>query len=155
MKRFTLFITLLAGVMSNLFVGCSAAPSGTKVRVPGVIEYDTATGKMSHLVAPSVVQADKDFKITFYTYGGGCESIGGEEVYVSDNSARMNVYDFTTATSLSSICIAPLKMFDHTVNLRFTKPGPATVKIVGNRTVNDSIWRNRSFVLEHRLTVTK
>jgi hypothetical protein len=30
---------------------------------------------MSHLVAPSVAQADKDFKITFYTYGSGCESL--------------------------------------------------------------------------------
>src|SRR5262245_64272118 len=98
---------------------------------------------MSHLVAPSVVQADKDFKITFYTYGGGCESIGGEEVYVSDNSARVKVYDFTTATSLTSVCTTQLKMFDHTVNLRFTKPGPATVKIVGNREVAESSCGNR------------
>ena len=123
-------------------------------RVPGTIEYETATGKESKLLAPAVVQAGRDFKATIYTYGGGCESQGGEEVTVSENTATVKVYDFTTATSLSSICTLQLKLFPHIVTLRFAKPGEAIIKFVGQREVNDSIWRSRSFVREHRLMVT-
>ena len=154
MKRNTLLVTLLAGVLSTLFIGCGTTPVGTPVRIPGVIECETATGKLSHLVAPTVVQADKDFKITFHTYGGGSKSKGGEEVYITENNATVEVYDFTTATSLSSVCTMQLKLFPHTVTLRFAKPGEAIIKIVGQREVNSGIWRRRSFVREHRLMVT-
>jgi len=123
-------------------------------RVPSTIEYETTTGKQSKLLAPAVAQVSKDFKVTIYTYGGGCESQGDEEVTVSENTATVKVYDFTTATSLFSVCTMQLKHFPHIVTLRFAKPGEAIIKIVGQRKVNDSIWRRRSFVREHRLMVT-
>jgi hypothetical protein len=155
MNRFTLSATLLVVTSPNLLVGCGSAHSHTKVRIPGTIEIETAAeGKQSNLVAPTMAQAGKDFQITIHTFGGGCESKGGEEVTVSENTATVNVYDFTTATSLSSVCTDPLLIFEHTVTLRFTKPGVATIKIVGQREVNSSIWRTRSYVREHRLMVT-
>jgi hypothetical protein len=155
MNRFTLLATLLVATSAKLLVGCSSAQSHTKVPVPGTIEIETAAGgKESYLAAPTVAQAGKDFQITIHTYGGGCESKGGEEVTVSENTATVRVYDFTTATSLSSVCTLPLLIFEHAVTLRFTKPGVATIKIVGQREVNSSIWRKRSFVREHRLMVT-
>jgi hypothetical protein len=135
-----------------LFFGCGQ--SGKKNRIPGTIEIETATGKESNLLAPAVVQAGRDFKVTITTYGGGCESKGGEEVTVSENTAIVEVYDFTTATSLSSVCTMPLLHFPHTVTLRFEKPGEAIIKIVGQRELNSGIWRGRSFVREHSLTVT-
>ena len=147
-----ILIVIYAVICLLLFFGCGQ--TGKENRIPGAIEIETATGKESNLLAPAVAQAGRDFKVTISTYGGGCESKGGEEVTVSENTAIVEVYDFTTATSLSSVCTLQLKQFPHTVTLRFEKPGEAIIKIVGQREVNSSIWRRRSFVREHRLTVT-
>lgn len=147
-----LLVMTLAVVCLFLFFGCGQA--GKKKRIIGTIEYETAAGKMSKVLAPAVAQAGRDFKVTINTYGGGCESKGGEEVTVSENTAIVEVYDFTTATSLSSVCTMPLLQFAHIVTLRFEKPGEAIIKFVGRREANSGIWRRRSFVIEHRLTVT-
>ena len=154
MKRILqrLLVMSSAVVCLLLFFGCGQARK--EKRVPGTIEFETATGKESNLLAPAVVQVGKDFKVTIYTYGGGCESIGNEEVTVSENTATVKVYDFTTATSSSSVCTLQLKLFPHTVTLRFAKPGEAIIKIVGRRGGNISIWRRGSFVREHHLMVT-
>ena len=40
------------------------------------------------MLAPAVAQAGRDFKVTINTYGGGCESKGGEEVTVSEKALR-------------------------------------------------------------------
>jgi hypothetical protein len=143
-----LLVIISAVVFLALFFGCGQA--GKKNRIPGTIEIETATGEKSNLLAPAVAQAGRDFKVTIYTYGGGCESQGD-----SENTAIVKVYDFTTATSLSSVCTMQLKLFPHTVTLRFAKPGEAIIKIVGQRDVNSGFWRRRPFVRDHRLTVTK
>jgi hypothetical protein len=147
-----ILIVIHAVICLLLFFGCGQ--TGKENRIPGTIEFETARGKESNLLAPAVAQAGRDFKVTIYTYGGGCESKGSEEVTVSENNAIVEVYDFTTATSLSSFCTMQLKQFPHTVTLRFEKPGEAIIKFVGQRVVNSSIWRRRSFVLEHSLKVT-
>src|SRR5262245_25219481 len=143
-----LLVMSSAVVCLLLFFGCEQGRKGK--RIPGTIEFETATGKESKLLAPALAQAGRDFKVTIYTYGGGSESQGDEEVTVSENTATVKVYDFTTATSSSSLCTLQLKLFPHTVTLRFAKPGEAIIKVVGQREVNNSIWRRRSFIREHR-----
>jgi hypothetical protein len=148
-----------AVILLFLFLGCSLArreqlPAGVmdrkpkESRVPGIIEY---YGDKSVLLAPKIVQVNKDFKIKFNTFGGGCEREGDEDVIVSEGIATVKVYDLT-ASFPGAVCNAVLRMLPHTVRLRFTKPGDATIKIEGIRRARDT--SPAPIVLEHQLTVT-
>jgi hypothetical protein len=58
--------------------------------------------------------------------------------------------------SRQRMCNFVLLYLPHTVTLRFTKPGKATIKILGMREGNDTrLRRGARIVMEHRLTVTE
>jgi hypothetical protein len=104
------------------------------------------------LLAPTIVRANEDFKIEFYTIGGGCVRKGGEDALVVKNVATVKAYDLASG---QRNCNFALQYLTHTVTLRFTKPGKATIKILGIREGSDARLRRRvRTVLEHHLTVT-
>jgi hypothetical protein len=153
-----LLVVTFAVVYHFSFFGCSLArreqpPVGDhkpkESRVPGIIEY---YGEKSVLRAPTIVQVNKDFKIKFNTFGGGCEREGDEDVTVSESTATVKAYDWTFARSPGAVCTMALRMLPHTVSLRFTKPGDATIKIEGIRQAYGTT--PTLIVLEHHLTVT-
>src|SRR5262249_8634993 len=121
-------------------------------RVPGILEYYQ---EKSVLLAPTVVQANRDFKIKFNTFGGGCDREGDEDVTVSESAATVKVYDITVGGPGAN-CTSNLRFLPHTVTLRFTKPGEATIKVEGMRRGNDTPFRSGAGIfLERRLTVTE
>jgi hypothetical protein len=150
MKPFLLFVTMLA-VSSRLFFGCSLRSVQKEARIPGTIEYHN---QKPVLLAPTIVHAGKDFKIKMDTFGGGCERGGDAEVIVRENTATVKIYDFTRATGPEVMCFPYLARFPHTITLRFTKPGAATIRIEGVKQTNDTPPNGVSTVLEHYLNVT-
>jgi hypothetical protein len=104
--------------------------------------------------APETVRAGEDFKVTINTFGSGCEREGDTGVIVSESSATIMVYDFTSATHPGVICTMIAKRMPHVVTLRFTKPGEATIRIWGRRFEKDAPpLEGAPTVLEHRVTV--
>jgi hypothetical protein len=139
-----LLVMISAVVWFSLLFGCGQARREQELislrapeekRVPSTLEPG--------LLAPTIVQANRDFNIEFTTFGGGCDRKGDEDVIVSERAATVKVYDFTVRGS-GATCTSDIKFLPHTVTLRFTKPGEATIKVEG-----------MGSVLEHRLTVTE
>jgi hypothetical protein len=152
-------LVVTSTVVYIFLFGCSLArreqpPAGVmdrkpkESRVPGIIEY---YGDKSVLLAPTIVQVNKDFKIKFNTFSGGCEREGDEDLTVSENTATVKVYDLI-ASFPGATCAMILRMLPHTVSLRFTKPGAATIKIEGIRRAKDT--SPTPIFLEHHFTVT-
>jgi hypothetical protein len=157
MKRFTLLVILVAAMAPMLLVDRGSAQTRQARRVPGLIDLEDAFGMTSYFQAPAMAEVDKDFEITIFTYGGGCESKGDEEVAISGNTATVKIYDRTTA-GYHVACSLFRASFDHTVTLRFTKPGKAIIKIVGQREVisNNPTRRpiRKPFVDKRFITIT-
>jgi hypothetical protein len=134
------------------------APEGViykEKRVPSVIvtDWENSFSLGPTLLAPTIVRANEDFKIEFYTIGGSCVRKGDDHVTVLKNVATVKAYDLD---SRQRMCNFVLLYLPHTITLRFTKPGKATIKIWGMREGNDRrIRRGPRIVLEHRLTVTE
>jgi hypothetical protein len=123
-------------------------------RVPSVIATHEENSFLPApaLLAPTIVRANEDFKIEFYTIGGSCVRKGGEDVIVLKNVATVKAYDLDSGERMCNLILLYLT---HTVTLRFTRPGKATIKILGIREGNDARLRRRvQTVMEHRLTVT-
>jgi hypothetical protein len=105
------------------------------------------------LIAPATVMAGKDFQITVTTTGGGCERAGDTGVILSNDSATVMVYDFTTATHPDVACTMIFKRLQHTVTLRFTKPGSALIRIWGRKVGSDTGPIGAPTVIERSVTV--
>jgi hypothetical protein len=105
------------------------------------------------LTAPSTVSAGKDFQVTITTTGGGCESAGDTGVIITENSATVMVYDFTSATRPGVACTLVLKRLPHAITLRFTKPGEALIRVWGRRVGPDTPPLGVPTVFERRVMV--
>lgn len=120
-----------------------------EARILGLID-DRAPDTLN---APSTVSLGEDFQVTITTTGGGCEREGDTGVVLTENSATVMVYDFTTATRPGVACTMVLKRMPHTATLRFTKPGEALIRVWGRRGGPDTPPLGMPVVLERRVTV--
>ena len=85
------------------------------------------------VITPSTVSVGEDFQVTVTTTGSGCEREGDTDVIVTENSATVMVYDFTSAIRPGVVCTTEFKRLPHNVTLRFTKPGEALIQVWGRR----------------------
>jgi hypothetical protein len=105
------------------------------------------------LAAPASVRAGEDFQLKITTTGSGCEREGDTGVILMDDSATVMVYDFTTATRPGVACTMIFKRLNHTVNLRFSKPGTAIIRVWGRKVGYDTPPMGVPTVLERSVTV--
>ena len=124
----------------------SAPPQ--EARVLGLLDE-----RANDVSAPDTVLSGEDFQVTITTTGSGCERAADTGVLVSEDSATVMVYDFTTATRPGVACTMILKRLRHTVNLRFTKRGKALIRVWGRRVGSDTPPAGAPIVLERRVTV--
>ena len=127
--------------------GGAGEPAGQ--RVSGIVDY-YADGSAGVITAPATVTAGQPFDITITTFGGGCESAGGGDVVVAGDVATIDVFDWSVAGPTVS-CVAMLKRLPRTVSVTFATPGPATIKVNGQRVGQET--PGQPTTLEHQLTV--
>jgi hypothetical protein len=120
-----------------------------ETRVPGMLNRDTD----ATIVAPSTIGVNQPFQVTITTTGGGCEREGDASVILSENSASVMVYDFTTATRPGIACTMILKRFSHTVTLSFSKAGEAVINVWGRQTGPTTSPFGAPVVMEKRILV--
>jgi hypothetical protein len=87
----------------------------------------------ARVVVPAQVNAGADFQVNITTYGGGCERQGETEVSVSHQTRMANVTPYDETNVAAEVCTQELKMFSHTVTVRFDQPGTALVRVHGRR----------------------
>jgi hypothetical protein len=96
-----LLVMISAVVWFSLLFGCGQARREQELislrapeekRVPSTLEPG--------LLAPTIVQANRDFNIEFTTFGGGCDRKGDEDVIVSERAATVKVYDFRRSVAI-------------------------------------------------------
>jgi hypothetical protein len=161
MKFLVLLVVMLATVSLNLPFAATLAQNKQKPIGSGKrsereqLVLGNISGDQKDVVdAPATVRAGEDFKVTINTFGSGCEREGDTGVIISESSATVMVYDFTSATHPGVICAMIAKRMPHVVTLRFTKPGEATIRIWGRRFDKDAPPpEGAPAVLEHRVTV--
>jgi hypothetical protein len=120
--------------------------------VPGIIDFGDGWTK-GVLTAAEAVAAHEDFKMTIMTFGSDCEREGATSVILSATGATVMVYDITRATHPDVVCTRLLNRLPHTVNLRFEKPGNATIRVWGRRIGRETGPFGAPVVLEHRVSV--
>ena len=123
-----------------------------EARILAVIDYSDERTK-DVITAPATVRVGEDFQITITTSGGGCERAGDTGVLITENSATVMVYDFTTATRPGVACTMIFKQMPHVVSLRFTRPGEAVIQVWGRRIGKDTPPMGVPTVLERRVMV--
>lgn len=105
-------------------------------RILGALGFNS-TAEQS-ISAPASVKANEDFEITVTTSGNGCISAADSSVVLTDDSADVFVYDFTSANRPGVVCTMIFKSLPHKATLRFTKTGKATIRVWGRKQGNDS-----------------
>jgi hypothetical protein len=93
-----------------------------------VMDAETA-----RVVVPARVNAGADFQVNVTTYGGGCHRQGETEVSVSQGARMAEVSPYDEVNVAAGVCTQELKMFSHTVTVRFDQPGTALVRVHGRR----------------------
>ncbi len=106
-------------------------------RVLGAITVE-GDGANESITVPATVEANKDFEIIVTTSGNGCVSAGDTGVILSESSADIFVYDFTTANRPGIACTMIFKTLPHKATLRFTNKGEATIRVWGRKQGGDS-----------------
>ncbi len=141
---------LITTLVFGFIISCVTAQSPTKqdtinniksppqsaeepqTRVPGVLGFES--NELSNAITvPKTIEANKSFQATVTTSGNGCANAGDTGVILSDNSADVFVYDFTTAIRPGVVCTMILKQFSHTATLSFSKRGEAVIRVWGRR----------------------
>jgi hypothetical protein len=129
-----------------------AGNTQSEARLLAAIDFGDERTKDA-ITAPETVAAGKDFQIEIKSFGGGCERGGDTGTVVTENSADVMVYDFTSATHPGVACTMIFKTIPHTVTLRFTKTGEALIRVWGRRVGGDNPRMGVPVVLEKRITV--
>jgi hypothetical protein len=159
--KFLIPVFVMFAIVSNLSCDSTQAQNKQKpIKDGGRNEKEqrvlgNISGDLKELLdAPAMVRAGEEFKLTINTFGSGCEREGDTGVIISESSATVMVYDFTTATHPGVICAMIAKRMPHVVNLRFTKSGEATIRIWGRRFAQDAPpLEGVPALLEHRVMV--
>jgi hypothetical protein len=159
-SKINVFLTIVAvlillsqqGDIASRAAASSQRQNQSDARVLGVI----AAGNDwldNVITAPASVKAGKDFQVTITTSGGGCERAGDTGVVMTENSATVMVYDFTSATHPGVACTMIYKRLPHSVTLCFTKPGEAIIRIWGRRSGGATSPFGEPAIFEHRVMV--
>jgi hypothetical protein len=115
---------------------------GAAVACPTEVEYGVRRGILEYfgypadVTVPDTVPVNTPASIVVTTYTGGCNFAKAfEEVSVEGLLAVVEPYDSVNVRA--TVCRAILRIFGHTVELRFGQQGTATVRVVGLRVSED------------------
>ena len=93
----------------------------------------------AQVVVPARVNAGAEFQVRVTTYGGGCHRQGKTGVSVSERTRMAEVTPFDELNVAAEVCTDILKMFSHTVAVRFDQPGTAVVRVHGRRLQDNAV----------------
>jgi hypothetical protein len=128
--RLLILVAILAAV-----AGCSTISGPNTRRVVGTID-PSGTGTRT-IMAPDTVQAGRAFTATIYSFGSSsCTTPDGVALTLGPSEARVTPYDLVPASN-NVACTADFAARPHSVELRFTSAGPATI-VVSGRVFNPS-----------------
>jgi hypothetical protein len=117
----------LTGVLVGL-AGCFSFGPDTR-RVVGTI--DAGGGGFPTIVAPDTVQVGSSFTATIHSFGSSsCTTPDGVALSLSASEARVTPYDLVPADN-GVACTADIAPHSHSVELRFTRAGLATIVALG------------------------
>jgi hypothetical protein len=117
----------LTGTMVGL-AGCSSLFGPDTRRVIGTIDA-SGTG-IPTIVAPDTVQAGSSFTATINSFGSSsCTTPDGVALTLTAGEARVTPYDRVPTGAVA--CTADFSPHPHSVQLRFTSAGPATIIALG------------------------
>jgi hypothetical protein len=118
---------LLAAAALLLCAACSPMDSDGPeyVRQVGVLTW---VGTEARVQVPAAAQAGQPFTVVVTTWGGSCRHQAPAEVSRTGLQADVTVYDLN---QVGGVCDRALRDLEHAVELRFTQPGTATVRIHG------------------------
>ncbi len=120
-------------------------------RIPGTLGADARAAEQAVSI-PSNIRVNQDFEITVTTNGNGCVSAADTGVILGESAADIFVYDFTSANRPGVLCTMIFKTLPHKATLRFTKTGPAVIRIWGRRQGGNSPF-GEPIVVEKRVNV--
>ena len=102
-------------------------------------EYQRVAGSLSMtesnpatITVPELVRAGEDVPVTVYTTGSTCEKEGDTEFAFVNGVLEIQPFDLTRVLQENEDCGLLLQYFEHTIIVRFSEPGPATVRATGS-----------------------
>jgi hypothetical protein len=135
--------------LTALGVGACQAITGSdfhRERRLGTIGF---YGQPVSVQAPTTASRGADFEVVVLTFGGGCVDQGDTQVTTAATHAEIQPFDiFTTEMPADYACTDILKTFPHRATLRFTQPGPVTIRVRGREEPGGAV-----IVVERQVTV--
>lgn len=149
-----------------LFLGACSEPAGLGgTERMGVIQWHASQGEVSDdptwpgaddvvIEAPSTAQAGEPFEAVVWTVGNsGCWEVARTEVENGAALAEIRPVDRDRMTE-GLACTAVLVELRHPVQIVFTEPGEAIIRVVGRLIVGEDFSQGEEFVVERAVTVT-
>lgn len=142
-------LLILTGLLVGL-AGCSAFTGPDTRRVVGLI--GEGGSDLRAIVAPDTVQVDVSFTATVNSFGSStCTTPDGVDLTLTPAEARVTPYDRVPADR-QVVCTADISLRPHPVELRFTRPGLATIVVQG-QVIDPSSGRRISGTVTKQLLV--
>jgi hypothetical protein len=91
-----------------------------------IVFYSYASG----ITAPDTVSSGTPFQVQFPTYGGGCSSVGGDDMTRTGAVVVISPYDHDVD---KSTCPDVLHFMKHLIQVRIDVKGSWTIRVVGQR----------------------
>lgn len=129
-----LYCLTFAGLLT--LIGCNPINSGSTFKtLPGVLTYHD---QPLQVTLPDTVPVNTQFAATVITYGTGCIAQGSTEIIINDLDAELKPYDWYVGEIPPDwICTDAVRMYEHTVLLKFTRTGTANITFTGRSLPDD------------------
>lgn len=148
---------------------CDMATEPETPRIVGIIAWESgARGSLAsaaalagsepeaRIAAPDTVQAGVPFQAVVTTVGlAGCWREAGSETEAHPALAVVTPYDYAPNMQKGTdiACTGDLKELPRAVEVRFTEPGTAILRVSGRKLVGDNYVEATSHTLEKRIHV--
>ncbi|MFL5464092.1 MAG: hypothetical protein ACJ8AC_08670, partial [Gemmatimonadaceae bacterium] len=107
-------------------IACQSSTDPGQPRVIGTID---AGGTLQGVIeVPAMVSRNESFTVTVSTFGNSCISAAGAGVVIDGPVATITPYDNIL---VGRTCLDYLKAYPRPVQLRFSEPGTATIRVTG------------------------
>jgi hypothetical protein len=154
------FLAALGAVVAS--AGCDFATGpGADGRVIGIIEWQAAiTGAAANddvvITAPDTVHAGVPFQATITTIGlSGCWSADGASIKAAPRLVTITPYDRVAngTPEQPTYCTAALVGLDRHLDIVFSDPGTATLRVNGRIVIDGDLEDARPHVVEKQIIV--
>jgi hypothetical protein len=109
-----------------LTAGCRSPTRVHEVRYPAATMLWTEDAYEASFQAPDTVRAGRPFRVTFRTFGAGCDRKGETEIAYAGEGRRVALTPFDY-TRVDGGCQPVIQRFEHEVTLVFKRPGEAVI----------------------------